>query len=97
MIADFAPSIALDAPAPGVYPSLVASAAPNAAMTASRNPLDGVVAQLGERLNGIQEVDSSILFGSTTTYPQVKYIRCFLAMIGFGLAGKRCSAHSPSL
>jgi hypothetical protein len=25
----------------------------------------GVVAQLGERLNGIQEVDSSILFGST--------------------------------
>jgi hypothetical protein len=28
----------------------------------------GVVAQLGERLNGIQEVDSSILFGSTTSY-----------------------------
>src|SRR5262245_42566048 len=26
---------------------------------------DGAVAQLGERLNGIQEVESSILFGST--------------------------------
>ena len=26
----------------------------------------GAVAQLGERLNGIQEVESSILFGSTT-------------------------------
>jgi hypothetical protein len=31
----------------------------------SRTTLHGAVAQLGERLNGIQEVESSILFGST--------------------------------
>jgi hypothetical protein len=31
----------------------------------SRTTLSGAVAQLGERLNGIQEVESSILFGST--------------------------------
>ena len=30
----------------------------------SRTTLHGAVAQLGERLNGIQEVESSILFGS---------------------------------
>ena len=29
----------------------------------------GAVAQLGERLNGIQEVESSILFGSTIFPP----------------------------
>ena len=28
----------------------------------------GAVAQLGERLNGIQEVDSSILFSSTISF-----------------------------
>jgi hypothetical protein len=29
--------------------------------------VDGAIAQLGERLNGIQEVDGSIPFGSTNT------------------------------
>ena len=30
--------------------------------------LNGAVAQLGERLNGIQEVDGSIPFGSTNPF-----------------------------
>ena len=32
----------------------------------------GAVAQLGERLNGIQEVDGSIPFGSTKTNQQLR-------------------------
>ena len=54
---------------------------PNAVLMKHLKLLDGVVAQLGERLNGIQEVDSSILFGSTNTFPQVSAVLVFLAII----------------
>ena len=33
----------------------------------------GAVAQLGERLNGIQEVDGSIPFGSTRLRPKLRF------------------------
>ena len=36
-----------------------------AALAINGSPFDGAVAQLGERLNGIQEVVSSILISST--------------------------------
>ena len=36
-----------------------------------RNPR-GAVAQLGERLNGIQEADGSIPFSSTISFPLVE-------------------------
>jgi hypothetical protein len=36
--------------------------------------LCGAVAQLGERLNGIQEVEGSIPFGSTKSLMQIRYL-----------------------
>ena len=37
----------------------------------------GVIAQLGERLNGIQEVRSSILLSSTNFEEKHRHGRCF--------------------
>ena len=42
-------------------------ACPRRAQPLGSDRLRGAVAQLGERLNGIQEVDGSIPFGSTTS------------------------------
>lgn len=48
----------------------------------------GAVAQLGERLNGIQEVESSILFGSTKNKKSdpIGSLFCLFALIIISLA-----------
>ena len=49
-----------------------------------RTDLVGAVAQLGERLNGIQEVDGSIPFGSTN---KNRLARLSLASLGIRVSG----------
>ena len=51
----------------GKPPTGLTNAAPAGSYLQTRKGTHGAVAQLGERLNGIQEADGSIPFSSTTT------------------------------
>ena len=54
----------------------------------------GAVAQLGERLNGIQEVRGSIPRGSTTRLPENRDPRyCVAIVAGFRRVGLPCSSY----
>jgi hypothetical protein len=59
----------------------------------ARGPAIGAVAQLGERLNGIQEVDGSIPFGSTN---RIKQLRGLSAALLF-LPRLRASDRAPKI